>query len=113
MNTIENANAEQPALAIERGSETPHALDATSWPLLPIAVRVKRRGRPGIWVPLFLLWPLIIAVFCLALPLCAIWPAPRRSALAALGATYQLLCALHGTHVEVTGSDGDWNISLY
>jgi hypothetical protein len=84
------------------------------WPLLPMAVRVKRSGLPAIWLPLILLWPVIIALFCLALPLCVLVPAPRRSVFAVLVTTYRMLCALHGTDVEVSESEHNtWSFSLY
>lgn len=104
-------NANEHAMA-ERAAPAPGTGDAMSWPLLPIALRLKAPGWPAVWLPLLVLWPLFIALFCLALPLCVLLP-PRRRVCAALGATYQVLCALHGTQVEVTGSDGAWNILLY
>jgi hypothetical protein len=85
-----------------------------SFELPPLAARVKRTDWPALWLPLFLLWPAIFALFCLALPLCLIVRAPRGSLLAALGATYDLLCALHGTDLELSASDNiTWTVSLY
>lgn len=85
-----------------------------SWALLPLAARVQTPGWPALWLPVFLLWPVIIAVFCLALPLCVLVPAPRRSVFTALVATYHMLCALHGTEVTVTSAKhSTWNVSLY
>jgi hypothetical protein len=84
-----------------------------SWPVLPLAMRVQRNGWPAVWLPLIVLWPLIIAVFLLALPMCVLVPAPRRAVFSTLVASYRLLCALHGTTVEVDASErGTWNISL-
>lgn len=85
-----------------------------TWLLLPMALRMKRGRWPAIWLPLILLWPLIIAVFCLALPLCVFVPAPRRSAFALLVASYRMLCALHGTDVEFNAdAQRTWTFSLY
>jgi hypothetical protein len=85
-----------------------------TWPLLPMAVRIKRSGWPALWLPLILFWPVVIALFCSVLPLCLLVPAPRRSALAALVASYRVLCELHGTDVEVSASEHDiWSFSLY
>ena len=85
-----------------------------SWPILPLAARVKHSGWPAIWLPLILLWPLIIAVFCLALPACVLVPAPRRAVFATLVASYQVLCALHGTSFELEEPEhGAWHIALY
>jgi hypothetical protein len=109
-------NAHQPGAAGQElltiGAED--AMSATKLSVLPIAARVKKRGLPAIWLPLFLFWPLIIALLCLALPLCALLPAPRKHAFALLGTSYEMLCALRGTQVEVTGPEhGTWSISLY
>jgi hypothetical protein len=83
-----------------------------TWPLLPLAVRVERRGWPAIWLPLILFWPLILALFALALPLCVLLQ--PRPIFAALVATYNMLCALHGTNVEVADSEHSaWSFSLY
>jgi len=85
-----------------------------NWYLLPMALRVQRTGWPAIWLPLILLWPVIIAVFCLALPLSVFIPAPRRSALSMLVASYRLLCALHGSDVELSAwAQSTWTFSLY
>ena len=85
-----------------------------SWPVLPVAVRIQRSGGPAVWLPLILLWPVIMAVLCLALPMVVLVPAPRRAVLATLVASYQVLCALHGTAVEVNASEyGTWSLSLY
>jgi hypothetical protein len=56
----------------------------------------------------------IIAVFCLVLPMCVLVPAPRRAVFATLVASYQVLCALHGTAFELEAPQhGTWNIELY
>lgn len=82
--------------------------------VLPVALRVERRGWPAIWLPLILLWPVVIAVFCLALPLCVLVPALRRSAFATLVASYRVLCALRGTDVELGAcAQSTWTFSLY
>jgi apolipoprotein N-acyltransferase len=110
MNAKEHASAGQAMLALD----AEHGTSQMSWPILPIAVRVKKQDFPAVWLPVIVLWPLFIAFFCLALPLCAALSTPRRNVMAALGATYQMLCALHGTQVEVTDSEhGTWAISLY
>ena len=85
-----------------------------SWPVLPVAARVQRGSWPAVWLPLFVLWPLIIAVFALALTLSVFAPAPRRAVLATLLASYDVLCALHGTTVELEEpAHGYWRIALY
>lgn len=85
-----------------------------TWHALPMAARVQFSGWPAIWLPLILLWPVIIAVFCLALPMCVLVPQRRRAVFAALVASYQVLCALHGTKVELKEpATGTWHIALY
>ena len=84
--------------------------------VLPIAARVQRNGWPALWLPLFLLWPVLLAAFCLALPLCLLLalPASRHAALSALVTSYELLCALHGTEIQIDASrDEAWRIALY
>jgi hypothetical protein len=79
-----------------------------------MAARIQRSGWPAVWLPLILFWPVIIAVFCLALPLCVIVPAPRRAIFATLVASYHLLCALHGTAIELDAAPHHtWTLSLY
>jgi fatty acid desaturase len=85
-----------------------------TWNILPVVVYVKRRGWPPIWLPLILLWPVIIAVFCMALPVCLLVPALRRSAFEPLVASYRVLCALHGTDVELGArAQSTWTFSIY
>lgn len=82
--------------------------------ILPVAVRVERTGWPAVWLPLIFLWPVIIAVFCLALPLVVLVPAPRRDLIATLVASYELLCALHGAALELRVDEHDvWSFALY
>jgi hypothetical protein len=90
-----------------------------TWRLLPLALRVKRTGWPAIWLPLIVIWPLIIAIFCLALPLCWLWPArvspaAGRRGFATLGASYRVLCAAHGAQFELGERGGNaWDFSIY
>jgi hypothetical protein len=82
--------------------------------VLPWVVRVKRGGWPAIWLPLFVLWPIILVVFGLLLPLCLLLPGRARAALAALAASYRVLCATHGAEFELGDpSQGSWTFSLY
>ena len=86
-----------------------------SWPVLPVAARIQRGGWPfAVWLPLILLWPVILAVFGLALPMCVLVASPRRACFATVVATFQLLCALHGTTFELQEpAHGSWRIALY
>lgn len=80
-----------------------------SWQLLPLVLRVKCDGWPALWLPVVLLWPVIILAYCLALPLCLLVPAQGRSALGALWASYRVLCATHGTELKIER----WSFALY
>lgn len=85
-----------------------------TWRLWPLAVRVARLGWPGIWLPMFVLWPLLGAVFLVLVPLCWLVPSRGWSAFSALLATHRALCALHGTELELSLSPGrTWTFSLY
>lgn len=84
-----------------------------TWLVMPVALRVKRGGWPALWLPLVLLWPLVFAAFCIALPLSTIWPPRRGSVFAALSAAYRTLCALHGAVFEFGLDDEHWKWSLY
>jgi hypothetical protein len=72
-------------------------------------VRVERPLRHGIrlWLPLFLLWLLALPVLIVALPVVAvILVAYRRNPLRLFAAYWQLLSAIPGTHLEVSGRRG-------
>lgn len=85
-----------------------------TWRVLPVAARVQHSNWPAIWLPLILLWPLIIVLLFLVLPLCLLVPTPHRPGLRLLGETYRLLCALHGTHVEFgEGRQNTWSFAVY
>jgi len=85
-----------------------------TWHLLPLAVRVKRGGWPAIWLPLIVLWPVLFVLLGLLVPLCLVLPGRARAALAALAASYRVLCATHGTEFELGDRfERTWTFSLY
>jgi len=86
-----------------------------SWPILPVAARFQCGGWPfAVWLPLILLWPVILALFGLALAVCVLVPAARRAGFATTVASFHLLCALHGTIFELEEpAHGSWRITLY
>lgn len=69
------------------------------------------KNKFRLWLPLFLIWPLMAALLALLSPiiliiLMAIWvSAPRRPLFRSLAFSYQLLCALRGLEVEVVEPD--------
>jgi hypothetical protein len=80
--------------------------------LLHFKIRGKRRGF-GLWLPIFLLLPLALAVFIVAAPLILIaififWPRGwRKGALHIFGAVFDIICSLRGIKVDMQ-SDHDY-----
>jgi hypothetical protein len=71
-------------------------------------VRIRnRRRRFGLWLPLFLIWPVVLVLGLVLLPLlliCAavLWPTGwGRPLLLGGPVIFSLLCALRGLKVEV------------
>jgi hypothetical protein len=78
----------------------------------PMLMHVKIRGerrRFGLWIPLFLLLPLALAVFIIVSPLILIailvfWPSGwRERGLRIFGAAFEVLCSMRGIKVDVQG----------
>ena len=80
--------------------------------LLHLKIRGKRRGF-GLWLPVFLLLPLALAVFIVVAPLILIaipifWPSGwRKRALHIFGAVFDIICSLRGIKVDMQ-SDHDY-----
>ena len=73
-------------------------------------LRVERpsRRRIRLWLPLFLLWLLALPVLIVTLPVVAvILVAYRRNPLRLFAAYWNLLNAIPGAHVEVSGRRGE------
>ncbi|HKU44555.1 MAG TPA: hypothetical protein VJR89_40620 [Polyangiales bacterium] len=86
--------------------------------LLPclLRVRVARAPEPGygVWLPVFLLWPLwfvALALFLVALVLATVFTGSRevRSAIAATLELHQLVAGLRGARGEVQGGGRHWS----
>lgn len=72
-------------------------------------LRVERpqQRRIRLWLPLFLLWLLALPLLVVALPVAAvILIAYRRNPLRLFAAYWQVLSAIPGTHLEVSGRRG-------
>lgn len=78
----------------------------------PLLLRVRlvapRHRWPTLWLPLFLLWPLLLPlVLLLAVPalllLCVVAPRSIGAWLSVVFAAYALLCATRGTSIDVNG----------
>lgn len=79
-----------------------------NWPPLLMRLRVyDRRHRIGLWIPLFLLFPIVLAIAIILTPLVLIavillWPFGWGRPALVLGPTVaRCLCALRGLEVDV------------
>jgi hypothetical protein len=70
--------------------------------LAVLRVEGPERRRVRLWLPLFLLWLLALPVLIVAVILIAY----RRNPLRLFAAYWQLLSAIPGTHLEVSGRRG-------
>jgi hypothetical protein len=76
--------------------------------LMHVKIRGERRGF-GLWLPLFLLLPLALAVFIILSPLILIsilifWPRGwRKRALHIFGAVFEVICSMRDLKVDVQG----------
>lgn len=89
--------------------------------LPPALVRVRVQGsesRRRLWIPVFLLWPLLALATALALPVCVLVAALcwrrglSRPILLAVPWLLYLLCSLRGLRVDVAGGDGRVFVSV-
>ena len=72
----------------------------------------------GLWVPLFILWPIVLALWLLFLPLIFVGMAvtgrlPRFWKVIRLSlATYEMVCATKGLRIDVRNERTTFEISL-
>lgn len=76
--------------------------------LLRLRLHTPERAWPTLWLPLFLVWPLLLLVFvplALVVLLVAIVLNPRQTARAfeLAGVLFAAVCGLRGLHVDVVG----------
>ena len=84
-------------------------------PPMMMRVRVDRAGRRrlGCWLPLFLLWPILLILFVLLLPFLLVvclfprWGRRMRTTFRGLPVLWKAVCALRGLTVDVSGRDGN------
>ena len=88
----------------------------------PALVRLRLRGPsrawPTLWLPLFLLWPLLLVLFllvavCGVLALCIAAQVSVARAIELFVSAYRVLCATRGTHVDVVGERAQILIAVY
>jgi len=84
---------------------------------LPGLLRVRVRRWPALWLPLFLLWPLVLVLFvvlwALVFALEQRSPQRRSSVFACLAGVWRLLCATRGTSVDVEVASRRLCVSIY
>ena len=86
--------------------------------LLRLRLRSPRASWPTLWLPLFLLWPLLFVLFALiasfgVVALCVAAQLSVARAFELCSSTYRLVCATRGTHVDVTGPRSHVLITIY
>lgn len=87
----------------------------------PALLRLRWRGSSGgwptLWLPLFLLWPLLSIVLALAAIGVLLLAIAAQVSLARAGelfaSAYRVLCALRGTRVDVVAARSEVFISVY
>jgi len=89
------------------------------WP--PMLMRVKIQGEDndfGLWLPLFLLWPLVLILFVVLSPLLLIaiiilWPSGwGKWTLQILKVALGVLCSMRGLRVDILDHDNKVFISV-
>lgn len=86
--------------------------------LLRLRVRTPEHAWPAVWLPLFLIWPLLLVLFvplALVVLVVAIVLDPRQTlrAFALVGALFAVVCGLRGVHVDVAGRRNQLLISFH
>jgi hypothetical protein len=86
--------------------------------IVHVRVLPVRGWMPGLWLPLFLIWPIVLVLLLplLLLGLCVALVVQARSVapwLALFGGVYTLLCALRGTRVDVRGPSSQVFVSIF
>jgi hypothetical protein len=86
--------------------------------IVHVRVVPARGWMPGLWLPLFLIWPvvlvLLLPLFVLGLCLALVVQARAVPRLVAFfGGVYALLCELRGIRVDVRGAGSQVFISIF
>jgi hypothetical protein len=89
--------------------------------LPPLLMRLRvfnKRSRISLWIPLFLIWPIVLAIAIVLAPLVLIialitWPIGWGKPFLLAGPTIgRCVCALHGLEVDVKEGDQSFLISF-
>ncbi len=83
----------------------------------PILMRIRIR-RIGLWLPVFLVWPILLVLWLLLLPFVLVWAVAtgrlRRGWLMVLApVVYRVICAMRGFQVDVRDDQNTVQISIW
>ena len=86
--------------------------------MLRLRLRTPEHAWPTLWLPLFLVWPLLfllLVLLALIALLVAIVLDPRQVARAfvLMGALFTVVCGLRGVRIDVAGEGGQVLISFH
>ncbi len=86
--------------------------------LLRLRVRTPEHAWPTLWLPLVVIWPLLLLVLvplALVVPLIAILLDPRQigRAFKLVGLLFAVLCGLRGVYIDVVGRGSQLLISFH
>jgi hypothetical protein len=81
--------------------------------LLPMFMRVKLAWVPALWLPLFLLWPVVFSVFVLGFVLALVVPGPTARMFDAPRTAWRMLCGLRGARVEGRAANARYSFSVH
>jgi hypothetical protein len=80
---------------------------------LPALARVELPYGPSLLLPLFVLWPLVFAIFVLGFVLALVVPGSVARTYRSLFAAYRMLCALRGLRAEVRAEGARYAFSIH
>ena len=84
---------------------------------LPPALARLNYGARRFWLPVFLLWPLMLLLFALTFFVGVIALALQKSTFLGLGrflsGLYEMICASRGTQIDIEASDRRISLTLY
>jgi hypothetical protein len=86
--------------------------------LLRLRLHTPEHAWPTLWLPLFLVWPLVLLLLvppALVVLLVAIVLDPRQTprVFELVGALFAVVCGLRGLHIDVVGRRGQVLISFH
>jgi hypothetical protein len=81
--------------------------------LLPMFMRVEVAWVPAVWLPLFLLWPLVFSVFVLGFVLALVVPGPTARMFEALRTAWRVLSALRGARLEGSAANARYSFTVH